>query len=139
MFKLAHLSDLHLGYFTTRKVNAQGINLREADGYITMQKIITDVINHEVDAVVVAGDTFHTPSPNMRSIQFAQRQFWRLWQAGIKVYILSGNHDVDDIKENISSARILNDDWKSIYSHAEPYVKHEISDGIHLHLVNHHA
>lgn len=139
MFKLAHLSDLHLGYFTTRKVNAQGINLREADGYITMQKIITDVINHEVDAVVVAGDTFHTPSPNMRSIQFAQRQFWRLWQAGIKVYILSGNHDVDDIKENISSARILNDDWKNIYSHAEPYVKHEISDGIHLHLVNHHA
>lgn len=139
MFKLAHLSDLHLGYFTTRKVNAQGINLREADGYITMQKIITDVINHEVDAVVVAGDTFHTPSPNMRSIQFAQRQFWRLWKAGIKVYILSGNHDVDDIKENISSARILNDDWKSIYSHAEPYVKHEIADGIHLHLVNHHA
>lgn len=139
MFKIAHLSDLHLGYTSTRKVNDQGINLREVDGYIAMQRIITDVINHEADVAVVAGDTFHTPSPNMRSIQFAQKQFWRLWKAGIKVYILSGNHDVDDIKENISSARILNDDWKNIHSHAEPYVKHEIADGIHLHLVSHHA
>lgn len=139
MFKIAHLSDLHLGYATTRKVNAQGINLREVDGYLAMQKIITDVIKHDVDVAVVAGDTFHTPSPNMRSIQFAQKQFWRLWQAGIKVYILSGNHDVDDIKENISSARLLNDNWKNIYSHAEPYVKHEITDGVHLHLVSHHA
>lgn len=138
MFKIAHLSDLHLGYTATRKTNAQGINLREADGYIVFQKIVNDVIANEVDAVVVAGDVFHTPSPNMRSIQFAQKQFWQLWRAGIKVYILSGNHDVDDIRENISAARILNDEWKNIYSHAEPYVKHEIADGINLHLVSHH-
>lgn len=139
MFKIAHLSDLHLGYSTTRKVNAQGINLREADGYIAMQKIITDVIKHEADVAVVAGDTFHTPSPNMRSIQFAQRQFWRLWKAGIKVYILAGNHDASDLKAELAASRILNDDWKHIYSHAEPYVKHEITDGVHLHLVSHHA
>lgn len=139
MFKLAHLSDLHLGYTSTRKVNAQGINLREVDGYITMQKIITDVIKHDVDAVVVAGDTFHTPSPNMRSIQFAQKQLWRLWKAGIKVYILAGNHDASDLKAELAASRILNDEWKNIHSHAEPYVKHEIFDGIHLHLVSHHA
>jgi len=138
MFKIAHLSDIHAGYTATRKVNAQGINLREADGYIALKKMITDVIDHEVDAVVIPGDTFHTPSPNMRSVQFVQRQLWRLWQAGVPVYILSGNHDVDDIRENIASSRILDDPWKKIYSHAEPYVKHQIADGINLHMVSHH-
>lgn len=138
MFKIAHLSDVHAGYTSTRKVNAQGINLREADGYIALKRMITDVIEHEVDAVVVPGDTFHTPTPNMRSIQFVQRQFWRLWQASIPVYILSGNHDVSDLRAEISASRILDDPWKKIYSHAEPYAHHKIADGINLHMVSHH-
>lgn len=138
MVKIAHLSDIHAGYKATRKINAQGINLREADGYIALKRMITDVIDHEVDAVIVPGDTFHTPTPSMRSIQFVQKQFWRLWKAGVPVYILSGNHDASDIKAEISASRILDDPWKKIYSHAEPYVTHEILDGIHLHMVSHH-
>ena len=138
MFKLAHLSDIHAGYKSTRLVNSQGINLREADGYITLSRIIKDIILNEVDAVVVAGDIFHTPTPEIRSIIFVQNQFRKLWEAGIPVYALAGNHDTNDIRADIAASRVLDDPWRNIYSHAEPYATHEIADGIHLHLVSHH-
>ena len=58
MIKIAHLSDIHAGYTATRHLNNQGINVREADGYVAFARIVTDCINHDVDLVVIAGDTF---------------------------------------------------------------------------------
>lgn len=138
VFKLAHLSDLHLGYKTGRILNKQGINLREADGYIVFSKIVKELIDEEVDAVVVAGDIFHTPAPDPRTIIFTQNQLRRLANAEIPVYMLSGNHDVSDVKADIAASKILHDPWRNIHSHVEPYYRHEIADGINLHLVSHH-
>lgn len=138
MIKIAHLSDLHLGYKSTRKTNAQGINLREADGYIAFSKVVTEVIEEGVTAVVVAGDIFHIPTPDVRAILFAQNQFRRFWEAGIAVYLLAGNHDTNDVKVDIAASRLLHDPARKIFSHVEPYVHHEIADGVHLHLVSHH-
>lgn len=138
MFKLAHFSDLHAGYKSTRLVNAQGINLREADGYLILSKMVDQVIESEVDAVVVCGDIFHSPTPEIRAIIFVQNSLRRLAKANIPVYILAGNHDTNDIRSDIAASRVLHDPWRNIYSHAEPYVKHEIADGINLHLISHH-
>lgn len=137
-FRLAHLSDLHLGYRYGKMTNAQGINLREADVYMAFAEIVSDILKVGVDAVTVAGDTFHKPNPKTNEIVFAQKQFRRLADAGIPVYILAGNHDCSDIREEVAASRVLSDPSRGIYSHAEPYVKHEIADGIHLHLVSHH-
>lgn len=138
MFRLAHISDPHAGYRSTTLVNSQGINLREADGYIALSGIISDVIREGVDAVLWAGDTFHGPSPDIRTIIFVQNQLRRLWDAGIPSYMLAGNHDTNDIRADIAASRVLHDPWRRIFSHAEPYAHHEIGDGIHLHLVSHH-
>lgn len=138
MFKLAHLSDIHAGYASGRLTNAQGINLREADGYIAFSNIITDVINCGVQAAVFGGDTFHSPNPEMRAIVFVQNQLRRLWEAGIKVYLLAGNHDISDRKADIAASRVLHDPWREIHSHVEPYFHHEIAPGINLHMVSHH-
>lgn len=139
MFKLAHLSDIHAGYKAGTKINAQGINLREADGYVALSKMVSDIIEEEVHAVVIAGDIFHTPTPDVRTVIFVQNQLRRFWQAGIKVYMLTGNHDTNDIASDISASKILNDPWRHIYSHAEPYVSYEISTGIYLHMISHHT
>lgn len=138
MFKLAQLSDIHAGYSATRLLTSQGLNVREADGYLAFSKMVTEIIENEVDAVLVCGDTFHTPNPDIRTIVFVQNQFRRLYEAGIKVYILAGNHDANDIKADIAASRVLHDPWKKIYSHVEPYVHYEIADGINLHLISHH-
>jgi len=137
-FKLGHLSDLHLGYKSTRRLTPDGINVREADGYRIFSQIIDQVIEREVDAVVVAGDIFHSPSPEVRAVVFAQEQFRRLADANILVYILAGNHDTNDIRADIAGSKILDDPFRKIYSHVEPYVVHEIGDGILLHMISHH-
>lgn len=138
MIKIAHLSDIHAGYTATRHLNNQGINVREADGYVAFARIITDCINHDVDLVVIAGDTFHTSTPSIRTIIFVQNQFRRLAAAGIPIYALAGNHDVDDIRANIAASRVLDDPLRGIHSHIEPYAVHEVFDGVHLHMVSHH-
>lgn len=137
-YKIAHLSDIHAGYKSTRLVNAQGINLREADGYIALSHMITDIINCEVDAAIIAGDVFHIPTPDVRAIIFVQNQLRRLWKAGISVYILAGNHDTNDVQADIAASRILHDPSRKIFSHVEPYIKHEITDGIIVHMISHH-
>lgn len=137
-FKIAHLSDLHLEYRSTRKTNNQGLNVREVDGYIAFAQCVQQVINEGCDVALVAGDTFHAPHPSPRAIIFAQKQFRKLADAGIKVYILGGNHDISDIATDLSAAKILDDPYRGIFSSAEPYVRHEITDGIYLHLVSHH-
>lgn len=138
MFKLAHLSDLHIGYKSTRKINSQGINVREADGYLALSRMIDDIIEEGVDAVIVAGDTFHTPTPDTRSVIFVQNCLIRLWKARIPAYILAGNHDENDIPSDIAGSKILHDPWRNIYSYAEPYKIQKIGPGINLHMISHH-
>lgn len=137
-FKLALVSDLHIGYASTRIVDDQKINLRVGDGYRALAQIITQIIEQGADAVLVPGDTFHIPEPKIRDIVYAQNQFRRLHEAGIPVYILAGNHDSLDVASEIAASRVLHDPLRNIYSHVEPYVEYEIADGINLHMVSHH-
>lgn len=138
-YRLAHLSDLHLGYRSGKLKEPNDLNAREMDGYRAFARIVKEVIAEEVDGVVICGDIYHSPSPSIHTHVFAQKQLRRLADAGIPVYMLAGNHDTDDIRANVAASRILDDPFRGIYSHAEPYVRHEIADGIHLHLVSHHA
>jgi len=137
-FRLATIADTHLGYSTGRQTNRQGINLRVADGYLALNRIISEIIESDVDAVLLCGDLFHTPHPEIRDIVFAQNQFKRLWKANIPIYILAGNHDVNDVQDSISAARVVSLPEHNIFSNAEPYVQYEIADGINLHMVSHH-
>lgn len=138
VLRIAHMADIHAGYKATSLVNAQGINLREADGYVALSKIVSEIIQNEADVAIICGDVFHTPAPEIRAIVFVQNQLRRLASAGIKVYALAGNHDTNDIRADIAASKVLDDPWRHIYSYAEPYVKPEIADGIHLHMVSHH-
>lgn len=139
MLKIAHASDVHLGYRATSVTDDIGVNIREKDGYEAFVTMITDIINHDVDVFVLAGDLFHTPSPSVRSIVVAQEQFRRLARAGIAVYCIAGNHDQNDISADIASSKVVDDPDRRIFSHVEPYTKHEISDGVFLHMISHHA
>jgi len=137
-YKLGHLSDIHAGYRAGRLLTAEGVNIREQDGYNALDEMVTDIINAEVNGVTVAGDTMHAPEPHIRELIEVQRQFRRLADAGIKVYILGGNHESTDVRSDIAAARIFDDPWRGIFSFAEPYNRVEIADGIFLHMVSHH-
>lgn len=137
-FKLAHLSDFHSGYRSGRRLTAEGVNLREQDGYDAMEEIVNDVINEGCDAAVFCGDTMHVSGPDIRALITVQNLFRKLADAGVKVYALAGNHDTSDVRADIAASQIFNDPDRGIFSHSEPYVKYEIAPGITLHMVSHH-
>lgn len=133
------MSDLHLGYASGSRTNAQGINWREIDGYRAMDECISQIISDgTVDVTVIAGDLFHSFAPPTRAVIFAQRQLRRLSDAGIRVYSIAGNHDQSDIRAEIAASAIVDDRERGIWSHAEPYAVHEIFPDVFLHMVSHH-
>lgn len=140
MFTIAHLSDLHLGYSSGRKkIDESGFNMRENDGYIAYNEVITQIIDEKIDAVLIAGDVFHSPRPKNHTILIAQEGLRRLAEADIKVYIIAGNHDATDISAEVPSSKLLHEPGIGIYSFSDPYVLKEVHPGIYMHLISHHA
>lgn len=140
MFTIAHMSDLHLGYLAGRKrIDENGFNVRENDGYLAYSRAIDQIIEEGVDMVLVAGDMFHSPRPKNHTILIAQEGLRRLSGAGIKTYIIAGNHDATDIRAEVPSSKLLHEPNGQIYSYSEPYVVKEVHDGIYMHFLSHHA
>ena len=93
--KLAHIADPHLGIRQYHRQTPAGINQREADAAFAFRAAIDGVIAARPDAVLVAGDLFHSVRPTNAAILFAFRQFQRLREAlpGAPVVLIAGNHD----------------------------------------------
>jgi len=93
--KLAHIADPHLGIRQFHRQTPGGINQREADVAAAFKSAIDGVIAARPDAVVVAGDLFHSVRPTNAAIVFAFRQFQRLREAlpDAPVVLIAGNHD----------------------------------------------
>lgn len=139
-FTIAHLSDLHLGYSSGRKkIDENGFNVRENDGYVAYSTAVDQIIEEGVDAVLVAGDMFHSPRPKNHTIIIAQEGLRRLAAEGIKVYMIAGNHDATDVRAEVPSSQLLHEPGSGIYSYADPYVVKEIHPNIFMHFVSHHA
>lgn len=92
---LAHLADLHLGFRAYHRINAQGMNVRESDVAAAFAQAVDRVVALRPDAVLVAGDVFHTVRPSNAAIAIAFRHFSRLAEAlpGVPVVMIAGNHD----------------------------------------------
>lgn len=136
--KIGHFSDIHADYSSKRKKTPEDVNLREQDGYNAFCEAVDDAIDQEIDVALICGDLFHTHKPSIRSIYEVQQQLRKMSLAGIKIYILAGNHDVSDIRSDVAASKIVDDPYRNIFSHAEPYVHYEVDDGVHIHMVSHH-
>src|SRR5688572_9129664 len=86
-----------------------GINQREADVAHAFRAAIDGVITASPDAVVVAGDLFHSVRPTNYAIVFAFRQFQRLREAlpTAPIILIAGNHDTPRTVETGSILRLF--------------------------------
>jgi DNA repair protein SbcD/Mre11 len=93
--RIAHLADLHLGFRAYHRVNAQGMNVREADVTAAFRQAIDRVVQARPELVLIAGDVFHTVRPSNAAIAEAFRQFSSLAARlpGVPVVVIAGNHD----------------------------------------------
>jgi len=93
--RIAHLADVHLGFRQFQRLEPSGVNQREADVAAAFRRAIGAVIAQQPDAVVLAGDLFHSVRPTNRAIIEAFTQLRRLREAlpGAPVVLIAGNHD----------------------------------------------
>jgi DNA repair exonuclease SbcCD nuclease subunit len=99
--RLIHLSDLHLGFRQYQRLTPGGINQREADVAGTFRTAIDRIIALRPDAIVIAGDVFHSVRPTNQAILHAFLQFSRLRRAlpDAAIVLVAGNHDIPRIAE----------------------------------------
>lgn len=84
--KFFHLSDLHIG------LKLMNRDLREDQEYILNE--IKAVITAEApDAVLIAGDVYDKPVPPAEAVRLFDDFLVQLSRWGLKVFVISGNHD----------------------------------------------
>ncbi|MGO4742905.1 exonuclease subunit SbcD [Serratia quinivorans] len=84
--RLIHTSDWHLGqYFFTKS--------RAAEHQAFLRWLIEQIEQHQVDALIVAGDLFDTGSPPSYARELYNRFVVELQHTGCQLVVLGGNHD----------------------------------------------
>lgn len=91
--RLAHLADLHLGWRQFDRTDASGANQREVDVEHAFIAAVDGILAAKPDAVLIAGDVFHSVRPTNRAILCAFAQIARLRTVVPEVVIIAGNHD----------------------------------------------
>lgn len=132
--KLVHLSDLHLGK------RIYEYSLQEDQRYIL--KCILKVIDEEgADGVIIAGDIYDKSAPSADAVSIFDEFLSDLARRGLKVFVISGNHDSPEriayggsIMENegiylskVYSGSVepvmLSDDHGELYIYMLPFIK----------------
>lgn len=147
-FYIGHIADTHIGYRDGAKMTAEGVNIREQDGYDALAEVVDRLIELKeagmLHIVIHGGDLFHTSHPSIRAIVWVQYQLNRLYKAGIPFYGLAGNHDASDERANIAAVAPIHDPSKNIHALYKPAgrykIQHPEADGdIYLHAIAHHG
>ena len=95
--KLLHAADLHIDSplrGLERHDDAPMELLRGATRR-AMENLVALARDERVDAVLLAGDIYDGDWKDFETALFFRRQLVRLQEAGIPVYLVSGNHDAD--------------------------------------------
>lgn len=110
--RIAFFADSHAGYRAYRRVTDDGVNRREQDGYDSLEKTVSKIIEeHEkkkIDVVLHGGDLFHLNTPSVRSVFNVQNQIKRLALAlQCPIIIICGNHEYNDNISALPSTAVL--------------------------------
>ncbi|MFB9861069.1 exonuclease SbcCD subunit D [Salinicoccus siamensis] len=164
MVKFIHCADLHLDSpFKSRSKMIPGIfDVLTESTYISVKRMIDYAIQEKVDFLVIAGDMFDAANRTLKSEVFMRRQFERLKESGIFVYIIHGNHDplTDGFKtewpdnvtvfgENVETYEMVSSHGDRIFLHGfsyflddtyenrlEEYPVNTMNEGIHIGLLH---
>jgi DNA repair protein SbcD/Mre11 len=91
--KIVHLADTHLGHSAYRKLSDAGFNQREEDVILAFLDAVDKIIAMKPDLVLHSGDLFDTVRPTNRIVSIGIEQLLRIYNAGIPLILISGNHE----------------------------------------------
>lgn len=101
--RIAHLSDVHLGYRAYSKVDAYGQNQREADVMDAFRNALRLTLRREPDIVLITGDLFHTVRPSNASLLNAYQALKQFQEhrKGAPLILIAGNHETPRSAESM--------------------------------------
>jgi exonuclease SbcD len=105
--KLVHIGDSHLGLSQFSRLDEDGGNLRERLVYDHFLAGIDAIARERPDALVHAGDLFHSVRPRTRAYTTALEAITRLGDAGIPLVLIAGNHDMRKSRYTTSPFEVL--------------------------------
>ena len=132
--KLIHTSDLHIG----KRVNEY--SMLDDQEYI-LEKIIAAIESESADGLIIAGDVYDKSLPSAEAVAMFDGFITRLSKMGVKVFIISGNHDspervayggeifsecgiyVSPVYAGNVEPIILSDEWGEVAIYLLPFVK----------------
>ncbi|MGE5559028.1 MAG: metallophosphoesterase family protein [Bacillota bacterium] len=91
-FRFLQTSDLHLDWLFEKYPPVKRQERRK-ELLKAFNQIIEAALKNQVEAVLIAGDLFHTPTPGQATLLQVEQGFTRLKEAGIRAVIIPGNHD----------------------------------------------
>jgi DNA repair exonuclease SbcCD nuclease subunit len=94
-FRFVHTADIHLDS-PLRSLALRDPELAELIGNATrraLEKIVDLCLAEQVDALLLAGDLYDNDQTSMKTARFLATQIRKLHEAGIRVFIIRGNHD----------------------------------------------
>jgi DNA repair exonuclease SbcCD nuclease subunit len=105
--RFVHVADSHLGLSQFSRLDADGGNQREALIYDHFLAGIDAIVREHPDAVVHAGDLFHSVRPKTRAYTTALEAISRLGDAAIPLIAIAGNHDMRKSRYTTSPFEVL--------------------------------
>jgi exonuclease SbcD len=94
-FRFLHTADIHLDS-PLRSLALRDPALAGLVGLATRQgfsRIVDLALSEAVDALLIAGDLYDGEQTSMKTARFIAEEFQRLDAAGIRVFLIRGNHD----------------------------------------------
>jgi DNA repair exonuclease SbcCD nuclease subunit len=94
-YRFVHAADIHLDS-PLRSLALRDADLAELIGNATRRafvRIVDLCLDEQVDALLLAGDLYDNDQTSMKTARFLAEQIRRLHEAGIRVFVIRGNHD----------------------------------------------
>jgi len=125
--RIVHLADSHLGLSAFHRLDPEtGMNLREMLVYRHFLSAVDRIVALRPDAVVHAGDIFHSVRPKTMAYTTVLEALTRLEEAGIPLVVIAGNHDMAKSRYTTSPFEVL--DYHSAPLHAAYRYRYEPVD-----------
>ena len=94
-YRFVHAADIHLDS-PLRSLALRDSDLADLIGNATRRAFVRVVdlcLDEQVDALLLAGDLYDGDQTSMKTARFLAEQLRRLHEAGIRIFVIRGNHD----------------------------------------------
>jgi DNA repair exonuclease SbcCD nuclease subunit len=133
--RVAAIGDAHLGRSYLPYTSAAGVNVREEDFEKSFTAAVDLALEQQPELIVWLGDVFDHPRPTYRSFRVAQRALMKIRDHGVRLALISGNHDTPRLPGTGSPYSALHDSFPEFhFAHRLTYERFDLP-GLVVHAV----